>query len=429
MTSNPSVLHLNVNDRNGGAAHAARRLHQGLLELGLPSAMLVDVKTSQDPTVLSRSYRLFGRRGAQIYAYLDKLPIFLLYQKRRMAWSINWMPRTTARTVNQLNPDIINLHWIGDGFVSLYELAHFHAPLVWTLHDLWAFTGGCHYDEGCGRYTQFCGDCPQLASGRQQDLSRWVWKQKARHWRHTDLTLVAPSRWMADCIRRSSLFGNHRVENIPNGLDPNLYRPQEKAKTRAMFGLPQDQRLILFGAASVQGDRRKGLTHLLSALELGAPQMEHCILATFGNMAEGSLQHFPVPVQHMGAIHDESILAALYAAADIFVAPSLQDNLPNTVIEALACGTPCVAFDIGGMPDMIEHKRNGYLAQPFQPEDLAHGIAWTLEDPARWRELSAHARRKVEEEFTLALQAQRYLKLYEELLEHRKEGKSWSQRR
>lgn len=140
---------------------------------------------------------------------------------------------------------------------------------------------------------------------------------------------------------------------------------------------------------------------------------------TFGSVAEQELPRFPIPARHLGAFHSEADLAALYAAADVFVAPSQQDNLPNTVMEALACGTPCVAFDIGGMPDMIEHRRNGYLARPYESDDLAAGIAWVVEDLERWRKLSEHARRKVEREFTIMLQAQRYRALYEELLEAR----------
>ena len=417
LNTPPSILHLNVADTRGGAARAAHRLHQGLLALGLRSSLLVDIRASQDSTVIRRSYALFGRWGAQFYAYLDKAPIFLIYGKRGMTWSINWMPRTTSAIVNRMRPDIVNLHWIGDGFVSLCELPRFRAPLVWTLHDMWAFTGGCHIDRGCGRYHQSCGNCPQLESRHENDLSRWVWSRKSQHWGDTPITLVAPSRWMAACAGQSSLFGVRRIEHIPNGIDADLYRPQDRLAARDHLGLPRDESLILFGAASVQSDSNKGFQHLLPAIDRIASRLGRGALVTFGNVAEHELPRFPIPVRHLGAIQGEADLVALYATADVFVAPSLQDNLPNTVMEALACGTPCVAFDIGGMPDMIEHGRNGYLAQPFQTDDLAAGIAWVLEDPERWRKLSERARHKVEQEFTLSLQAQRYRTLYEELLE------------
>jgi len=413
-----SVLHLSVTE-GGGAGRAAQRLHGGLLTLGVRSSFLVDRRVSQDQGIIPRSFGPFGRRGAQLYAYLDKLPIFLLCGKRGMPWSINWMPRTTAAAVNRLEPDIVNLHWIGDGYIALSELPRIRAPLVWTLHDMWPFTGGCHYDENCGRYRQSCGHCPQLGSKHDHDLSRWVWTQKSRSWRSVPITVVAPSRWMDNCARRSSLFGVMRIEHIPYGIDADVYRPLDKAEARAQFNLPHDSTLILFGAAAIGRDTRKGLQLLPAAIERIAPRLGSCTLVTFGSVAEQELPRFPIPARHLGAFHSEADLAALYAAADVFVAPSQQDNLPNTVMEALACGTPCVAFDIGGMPDMIEHRRNGYLARPYESDDLAAGIAWVVEDLERWRKLSEHARRKVEREFTIMLQAQRYRALYEELLEAR----------
>ncbi len=416
-----SVLHLSVTE-GGGAGRAALRLHSGLLGLGVRSSFLVDRQVSQNQGIMQRSFGPFGRRGAQLYAYLDKLPIFLLYGKRGMPWSINWMPRTTAAAVNRLEPDIVNLHWIGDGFMAPSELPRIRAPLVWTLHDMWPFTGGCHYDENCGRYRQSCGHCPQLGSKHEHDLSRWVWSRKSRSWRPVPITVVTPSRWMADCARRSSLFGAMRIEHIPYGIDADVYRPLDKAETRVQFNLPHDSTLILFGAAAIGRDTRKGLQLLPAAIERIAPRLGRCTLVTFGSVAEQELPRFSIPARHLGAFHSEADLAALYAAADVFVAPSQQDNLPNTVMEALACGTPCVAFDIGGMPDMIEHRRNGYLARPFRVDDLAQGILWTVEDPGRWRDLAGCARETVIQHFTLALQAQRYRTLYEELLEARQRG-------
>lgn len=410
-----SVLHLSATE-GGGAGRAAQRLHRGLLARGLRSSYLVDKRVSQGQEIMRRSSPLFGRWGPQLYAYLDKLPIFLLYGKRGMPWSVNWMPRATAAAVNRLNPDIVNLHWIGDSFVSLSELPRIHAPLVWTLHDMWPFTGGCHYDEGCDRYRQSCGRCPQLGSSHERDLSRWVWTQKSRNWRNARMTIVAPSKWIAECARQSSLFGALQVEHIPNGIDTEVYQPLDKTKARARFDLPPDSTLILFGAAAMGRDTRKGLQLLPAAIEQIAPRLAHCTLVTFGSGAPESLPPFLVPARHIGEIHREADLAALYAAADVFVAPSLQDNLPNTVMEALACGTPCVAFNIGGMPDMIEHMRNGYLARPFESGDLAQGIAWVLENPERRRGLSESARRKVELEFPIRLQAQRYHRLYAEIL-------------
>ncbi len=416
-----SVLHLNVADTRGGAARAAYHLHQGLLTLGLRSSLLVDIRASQDPTVIRRNYALFGRRGAQLYAYLDKLPIFLLYGKRGMPWSINWMPRTTAAAVNRLEPDIVNLHWIGDGFVSLSELPRIRAPLVWTLHDMWAFTGGCHIDKGCGRYRQSCGNCPQLGSGRERDLSRWVWNRKAQNWRDTDITVAAPSRWMAEAARRSSLFRERRIEVIHNALDETVFKPAPKAQARQTLNLPPDSCIIAYGAVNALADPNKGFAYLQQALQrlasAGLASNVHVVI--FGAAQPSVPPDLGFPATYLGVLHDDPALVLAYSAADVMVTPSMQEAFGKTALEALACGTPVVCFDTSGLKDVVEHRQCGYRARCFDVDDLAEGIAWVCRDADRRRQLAANARRRVEQHFTLVLQAQRYRALYEELLEAR----------
>jgi glycosyltransferase involved in cell wall biosynthesis len=205
---------------------------------------------------------------------------------------------------------------------------------------------------------------------------------------------------------------------IPNGLDLQKYKPIERSLARKLLDLPQDKQLILFGAMKSTSDRRKGFHLLLPALQkLSQSEWQKRLeLVVFGASEPLEPPDFGFKANYIGKLGDDISLSLLYAAADVFVAPSVQDNLPNTVMEALACGTPCVAFKIGGMPDMIEHEQNGYLAQPYEVEDLARGIAWVLEDRERYEKLCDRAREKAEEEFTLELQAQRYLSLYKELI-------------
>jgi glycosyltransferase involved in cell wall biosynthesis len=244
------------------------------------------------------------------------------------------------------------------------------------------------------------------------------------------LTIVTPSRWLADCARKSSLFHDLRIEVIPNGLDSQRYKPVEQKLARDLLNLPQDKQLILFGAMKATSDRRKGFHLLLPALQkLSQIQGQDRIeLVVFGASEPREPPDFGFKVNYLGRLNDDISLALVYAAADVFVVPSLEDNLPNTVMESLACGTPCVAFKIGGMPDMIEHGQNGYLAQPYEIEDLAKGIAWVLEDRERYGKLCDRDRQKVEQEFTLELQAHRYLSLYQELIEERtdKIGMIWT---
>ncbi|MDJ0536130.1 MAG: glycosyltransferase family 4 protein [Xenococcaceae cyanobacterium MO_207.B15] len=411
------VLLLSTYDKRGGAAIAAYRLHQGLLAHGVDSRMLVQSQTTGDRTVDAPSSKL--QKGlARLRPFLDRIPYTILRQPRLPYKSLQWLPDQIPSDIASINPDIINLHWVADGFLRIETLAQLNKPIVWTLHDMWAFTGGCHYSGECDRYTQSCGSCPQLNSSSNWDLSRWVWQRKAKAWKNQNITIVAPSHWMADCAKKSSLFKNYRIEVIPNGIDTKVYKPIDKKLARNIIGLPQDKYIILFGAIAATSDPRKGFNLLMPALQkLKYSQKQDLIeLVVFGSSQPNNPPDFSFKVHYLGRLYDDISLALLYAAADIFVAPSIQDNLPNTVMEALACGTPCVAFNIGGMSDMIEHKQNGYLAQAFVDEDLAAGIQWILADQERYCKIAQEARNKVAQCFTLEIQAQKYSQLFKSIL-------------
>ncbi len=411
-----NILILSTSDIQGGAARATYRLHQGFHHISIASQMLVQTKLSDDRTVISPQTKL-EKGGSKVRPTLNAIPL-QLYQKRdRAPYSVQWLPERIVPKIAQINPDIINLHWICGGYLQIETLAKFNKPIVWTLHDMWAFTGGCHYSQECDRYTQSCGSCPQLHSRSNWDLSRWVWQRKAKAWKNLNLTIVTPSHWLAKCARASSLFQDLPIKVIPNGIDTTQYKPIAQSLARKVLNLPQDKQLVLFGAMSATSDPRKGFHLLMPALQklsysLGQDQIE---LVVFGSSQPSDPPDFGFKVHYLGRLNDDISLSILYAAADIFIAPSIQENLPNTVMEALACGKPCVAFNIGGMPDLIEHQQNGYLAKPFEVEDLARGIAWILKDMERYRKLSDRARKKIEQEFSQQLQSQRYLSLFSEL--------------
>lgn len=408
-----NILQLSTFDIDGGAARAAYRLNQGLRRIGVASQILVRNKDSADGTVVSNK-TVEARLGSQ----LDDLPLKLYPERDRQMFSPQWFPTPVGAKVAQLNPDVINLHWICDGYLAIETLPKFKKPLVWTLHDMWAFTGGCHYTQDCYQYKESCGACPQLRSSRSGDLSRWIWQRKAKAWKGLNLTIVTPSSWLAKCASSSPLFRDLRVEVIPNGLDIQRYQPINRQEARKILNWPQDKQLILFGAGSKTSDPRKGFHLLLPALQKLSQSgwQERIELAIFGESQPSNQLDLDIKSHYSGKLGDDISLALVYAAADVFVAPSIQDNLPNTVMEAIACGTPCVAFNIGGMPEMIEHQQNGYLAKPFELEDLAQGIAWVLEDKERYQKLCDRAREKTEQEFTLEIQARAYTKLYEEVL-------------
>jgi glycosyltransferase involved in cell wall biosynthesis len=411
------VVHASTLDIAGGAARAAYRVHQGLQEMGITSQMVVHRKSSDDPSVRSAQGRL-ARTTALLSARLDPLPLRAYPRRSRASWSVNWMPNRVAEQIRQGGPDIIHLHSVGSGFVPVGGLARIDKPIVWTLHDMWAFTGGCHYDQGCGRYQQSCGACPLLASNRETDLSRWTWRCKRHAWRNAFITVVAPSRWLAECAKSSGLFSSNRIVVIPYGLDLSRFKPHDKLVSRALLSLPVDKQLILFGAAGGTSDSRKGFRQLQQALQqlASVPETGEAELVVFGASAPAEECGLGMPSHYMGSLHDDISLSLLFASADVFVAPSTQDNFPNTVMEALACGTPCVAFRVGGMPDMIEHTESGYLAEPYVTDDLAKGIAWVLQDEARWHKLSQRAHERARREFALKRQAQQYMALYAQIL-------------
>ncbi len=411
------VLHLNQRD-DGGAGRAMIRLHQGLRVAGIDSRAHVQVKVTNEEGVSSPQSTL-GKLSAKLKLseHLDNLPLRFHPKRDNRHFSLQCFPDSLASVVEAINPDIVHLHWVSGGFLRLESLKNFKRPLVWTLHDMWTFTGGCHYNDGCENYKDTCGNCPALKSHKKNDLSNWVWKRKNRAWKNLDLTIVTPSNWMAECVRESSLLKNCRTEVIHNGLDTNAFKPIDRATARNLMNLPDDKHLVLFGAANPL-DTRKGMHLLLQALhQLHHNGMNDQIeLLVFGGTAANPIPDVDFRVNYLGRLTDDVSLALAYSAADVFIAPSLEDNLPNTLVEALACGTPGVAFNIGGIPDIIDHKHNGYLATAFEPDSLAHGIEWTLKATNRNEQLRINSHQKAERMFGLAAQAQSHTALYSELL-------------
>lgn len=417
-----NVLLVNTSDIRGGAAKAAYRLHQGLQRQRISSQVLSQSKASSDPTVTAPKTMVAQSIASSRVAF-DALPLKLYKERQKQkVFSLQWLPEQNAKQIKDLNPDLINLHWTGDAFLRIETLAKLNKPLVLTLHDMWAFTGGCHYSGECDRYTASCGQCPQLGSRRNADLSRWVWQRKAKAWKDLNITVVALSSWLAQCARSSSLFHDVRTEIIPNGLDTEIYRPIDKDIARSLLGLPSDKKLILFASINATSDERKGFHLLKAALEqLGRSQWRETIeLVVLGARKPSNPPDLGFRIHYLDTLHDDLSMVIAYSAADVFVLPSIQENLSNTILEASACGTPCVAFNIGGMPDMISPMINGYLAQPYEVDDLARGLVWTIENDERAEKLRFNARERVERDYEMSVQARRYLDLFEELMRAKK---------
>ena len=408
------ILHLSTSDIEHGAARAAYRLHSGLLGIGVTSQMLVRAKLTIDETVIADQ-----TINTKIAPPLSNLPLRLLPQRERKLFSTQWVPDALAAKVRAINPDIFHLHWVCNGFLQIETLAKLNKPVVWTLHDMWPFTGGCHYTEECLGYQQNCGRCRQLKSDWSFDLSRWVWQRKSKAWQNLNLTIVSPSNWLAKQAGSSSLFSDNPVKVIPHGLDISKYKPVSQTIARQLLQLPEAKQLVLFGASpGTTSDPRKGLQFLEPALkQLKQQQPELPIeLVIFGAAASSNSVDLGFKVHYLGLFHDDISLSLVYSAADVMVVPSMQEAFGQTASESLACGTPVVAFNATGLKDIVRHQQNGYLAQPFEVEDLARGIAWIVENCDRHKQLRHNARARAETDFTLELQASRHLALYNKLV-------------
>lgn len=414
------VLLANTYANVGGAARATYRIHQGLVRIGVHSRMLVQSNQTDDWRIQSTAHSLFQKAASRVRPHIDRLPLRCYPHRLPGIWSVGWLRNPISSILNQADADIIHLNWIVDGFLPISEIKRISRPLVWTLHDMWAFTGGCHYSYDCLRFIDSCGCCPQLGSRSQFDVSRFVWRRKKRFWQDRSIIIVCPSQWMARLARLSSVFHDKEIVVIPYGIDTSIYKPLDKEHCREILGLPADRRIILFGALG-QHNRAKGGHLLEPAIQefrkmAGDGNGFHVVI--FGAGEPRTPTNLGIPTTYAGRFHDDVSLAVLYSAADVTVVPSLTDNLPNIVLESLSCGTPVVAFNIGGMPDMIEHEVNGYLAEPYQCEDLARGIFFALCEDKRRRQISVMARNTVIDNFELKQIAGRYSELYEKKLQN-----------
>ncbi len=409
-----NISHLNYSDINGGAARAAYRIHHALINSGIDSQMLVNVASSSDWTVQSPPNNL-RKAICRVRPHLS-LPLRKLLKGNPIPHSPAIVPSRWPERSNASDADIVHLHWVQAEMLSIADIGRIRKSIVWTLHDMWAFCGAEHYTT-CVRWRDGyrADNRPNYEGGF--DLNRYTWQRKRKHWRRP-LQVVCPSQWLADCVRASALMGEWPVAVVPNPIDTACWKPIDKRLARQLLGLPQDCSLLLFGAMA--GDNaRKGIDLLFAALtqlctEANLPDLQ---LVIFGQHAPQSLPQLGFPVHYTGHLHDDLSLRAVYSAADAFVIPSRQDNLPNTGLEAHACGTPVVAFNAGGLPDIVEDRVTGALAEPYEPKSLASAIRWVLEDSSRLNGLGCAARQRAERLWTPARVATLYKKVYKSVLE------------
>ena len=399
------IVILNTSERTGGAAVAAGRLGKALRQAGIQVDKLI-----RENTWLNR-FRF----------YWERLIIFLcnhLNRKNLFAVSIANTGMDLSGHPLVKDADIIHLHWINQGFLSLKdieELVKLNKPIVWTMHDMWPCTGICHHARDCEKFQMICESCFFLKS-KGKDLSTSVFDKKLSLYKEANITFVGCSRWLSGKAKKSYLLRDKTVLSIPNPINTEVYHPMDQDMTRELLGLPSGKRLLLFGALNVT-DKRKGIDYLIEALR--KIEKQDVELVVFGQAKDDIRGLFPVPIHSMGYLSDESKIVALYNAVDMFITSSLEENLPNTIMESMACGTPCVGFEIGGIPEMIDHKINGYVASYKDASDLANGIRWVLEHEDQ-QALSDACVKKVQENYTEEVVAKQYMALYKRLLHQKK---------
>ena len=430
MSPMQKVVHISTFDVKGGAAKAAYRLHTGLRQEAIDSHMLVRKKFSSDETVsqvVSES-KWFARQILALKSFLIRSPV-LGYRlgKHCDGFSLCVGPCKPLHKICA-DADIVNLHWTN----SMIDLPTFvdglpsQVPIVITLHDVNWFTGGCHYPGSCRRFTDFCGACPELNSRKENDLSRRNHQRKSHYFDRLPagrLSFVAPSAWMARMAESSKLCSGRMVEQIPYGIDTEIFKPADKARAKERFGIDPNSTVLLFLADST-GNHRKGFDLLSDALKCVRRDPEMSVLMVGEKTSDFRKRLHGFPITRTGYLSRDQQIVDAYTAADLFVIPSRQDNLPNTVLESLACSTPVVAFAVGGIPDMVIDGETGLLADAMDPAALAHCIDRLMEDVSLRHHLGQNGREHVVKRFTTELQAQRYGSLYHELIERAVGGKS-----
>ena len=391
------VLVLSTYEKSGGAAIAAGRLVQALQHNGVEASMMVrDGK---------HSWSFLWERGV---IWLSNL----FSTKHLWAVDIANIGQDITKCKAFREADVIHIHWVNQGFLSLdiiRKILKSGKRVVWTMHDAWNSTGICHLTLGCEGFKGECGNCKYLTLKGKNDLSHLIWKRKRDLYSSGEIRFVTCSRWLRDEVLSSSLMKNQNVVAIPNPIDSKYYVQMDVATARKDLGLPLDKKLLLFVAQKVDNPY-KGMDYLISALgKLNDSSIALVMLGSSDAHLFDSLSG--VEVFGLGYVRDTEIIRKAYNAVDAFILPSLSENLPNTIMEAMSCGTPCIGFRVGGIPEMIDHKENGYVANYRDADDLAEGIRYVLhhEQPEM---LSSSARRKVEECYSEESVAEKYIEVY-----------------
>lgn len=406
------VLHIVGRDLNGGAARGAYWLHQGLRQIGVDSRLLIQRSDVKDENILSLTKSKTGKLKQIILSTLDQCPVWFYKNSNRMFYSTGIWGFNIGKTRAYQEADIIHLHWINNGMLSISQIGKMQKPVVWTMRDMWPMTGGCHYAMDCRKYEADCGFCEQLNSNRKHDLSYFILKNKKSVF-PKNIKIVGISHWLSECAKKSFLFKDFDIRTIFNNINTSDFFPINKYIARKILGLPDNKQFILTGAQNLT-DFHKGFDKYLKAINLLNDKTNRHLLF-FGKLDENIIKQSGFEYNNFGFLHDIISLRLAYSASDVFVAPALIEAFGKTIAEAMACGTPVVSFDTTGPKDIVDHKINGYKASLYMAKDLAAGINWVLSDENRHKKLCIKAREKAVACFDVEKVARQYADLYDSI--------------
>lgn len=417
------ILKLCHSDTYGGASRAMYRIFDALLLNGVDVTLLVKKKGSNNEHVIEVSNngndikQLFNltktRLENKYYKYQLKK-----YRVNNDSFISNLSSISILKEVENIQFDILHLHWVSHQFLNLNELLEINKPIVWTLHDCWPFTGICHYFDTCNEYTLNCGTCPILNSNKKNDLSFEIWKKKNRVYKNSRIHVVAPSNWIGQSASKSSLMRNLPISIIPYPIDVDKFKLNNKNESKNDVGLDFKKRYILFGSFNPDKDNRKGLNYFIQSIsylnDINPEVFEILILGTKSpiNTSETEIK---LKINYIDQVNNDEVMNKIFCSSDVVVSPSISENLSLVIMESLSSGVPVVSFNIGGNSDMIEHKKNGYLAIPYSSADLAKGINWCLTENNKSL-LSMNARKKVVDNYLPEKVANSYEEIYRKIL-------------
>jgi glycosyltransferase involved in cell wall biosynthesis len=421
---------LGTYDRLWGASIATMRTAEALLSVGANVKFLVLQAVTPKPYMDIVEQNAFDHRYSQwlllrekAYLYFHDNPATRNDKKYfNFSFSLANTGRSIVKRKSIREADIIHLNWINNAFLSLRsveELLRLNKPLVWTLHDQWAFTGGCHIGGypttmNCDHYVRQCGNCPYLRKKHADDLSHRQWLTKKALYDSGKFHFTAPSTWMQQSARSAGLLQNHTVSHVPHPIDTRLFKPQDQAQARQALALPPDKKLILFGSASLT-NQNKGFPHLYKALQILRQERQDIEVVIYG-FAHTKPTLPDMPLHYLGMIKSDAELARCYAACDLLVIPSSVESFSLVTQEAHSCGRPVVAFGVGGLTDLVEDGFNGYLVPYGDVAGLADGIRKVFSAPDHYQRLCENARNRSVERFDYEVIGKRYLAFYESLL-------------